>query len=60
MKFLNIWRPVLQMMLVIHSKRNNLVVEKIMKRLLVNVRDERLDIILDIFNLPELRNDGPL
>jgi hypothetical protein len=47
-------------MLVIHSKRNNLVVEKIMKRLLVNIRDERLDIILDIFNLPELRTDGPL
>jgi hypothetical protein len=60
MKFLNIWRPVLQMMLVIHGKRNNLVVEKIMKRLLVNIRDERLDIILDIFNLPELRTDGPL
>jgi hypothetical protein len=48
------------MMLYIHSKKNNLMIEKIMKRLLANVKDEVYDIILDIFNLSELKLSGPL
>lgn len=46
------------MMLYIHSKRNNLTIEKIMKRLLHRIKDERLDIILDIFNLSDLKPGG--
>ena len=34
MKFLNIWRPILQSMLLIHAKRKNVKPEYIVKRLI--------------------------
>ena len=46
------------MMMYVHSKRNNIAIDKIMKRLLANIKDETLDIILDIFNLGELKPGG--
>ena len=58
MKFLNIWRPVLQMMMYIHCKKNNLQSDKIIKRLIKTTSDDRFDIILDIFNLTHLKQHG--
>jgi hypothetical protein len=48
------------MMMFIHCKRNNLQVDKVIKRLMKNNFDEKFDIILDIFNRPELKTHGPL
>jgi hypothetical protein len=48
-------------MLNVHCNRNQLDLYKIMRKMLNNgASDEIHDIILSIFNLPELKTSGPL
>jgi hypothetical protein len=48
-------------MLNVHCNRNQLDLFKIMRKMLNNgASDEIHDIILSIFNLPELKTSGPL
>ena len=42
-------------MMFIHCKKNNQQADKVIKRLLKSARDEKYDIILDIFNMTELK-----
>jgi hypothetical protein len=51
MKFLSIWRPVLQMMLFMMSKKARVSVEDILSIQLKNIKDERYDVLLDIFGM---------
>ncbi len=60
MKFLNIWRPILQMMLFIMSKKARMAVEDVLAIYLKNIRDERYDIILDIFGMTQLKPNGEI
>lgn len=55
MKFLNIWRPILQSMMFIHCRRNSLNPSKVIRRLLKNGHEDKHDLIVELFNLPELR-----
>lgn len=55
MKFLNSWRPILQSMMFVHCKKNNLKADKVFNRLIKDTSDEKYDIILDIFNMRELK-----
>jgi|LauGreDrversion4_2_1035121.scaffolds.fasta_scaffold43503_3 hypothetical protein len=60
MKFLNIWRPILQMMLFIMSKKARMAVEDVLAIYLKNIRDERYDIILDIFGMTQMKPNGEI
>jgi len=60
MKFLNIWRPILQMMLFIMSKKARMAVEDVLAIHLKNIRDERYDIILDIFGMTQMKPNGEI
>jgi hypothetical protein len=60
MKFLNIWRPILQMMLFIMSKKARMAVEDVLAVHLKNIRDERYDIILDIFGMTQMKPNGEI
>lgn len=53
MKFLNIWRPVLQTMLYIISKRRKSSVESTLAVLTnyYRIKDEKYDVILDVFGM---------
>ena len=51
MRFMNGWRPILQMMLFIHCKKKGLAVEKYVSSLVKGCPQEQIDIILDLFNL---------
>ena len=42
----------------IHCKKNNLQPDKVIKRLIKNIHDEKYDIVLDIFNMRELKSHG--
>lgn len=46
--------------MVIHCKKNNMQPEKVLRRLIKNPSDEKFDIILDIFNMPDLKRSGVL
>ena len=51
MKFMNIWRPILQMMLYMLSKRAKMPVEDVLTMHIKNIKDERYAILLDIFGM---------
>ncbi len=48
------------MMMAIHCKKNKMDEDKVIKRLLNSSTDDRYDIILDIFNMPDLKKSGSL
>lgn len=61
MWFLNAWRPVLQMMMVLVTKRTGQSPLKVIQKLMNSAHDDRFfDLILEIFNLAELKTSGPL
>lgn len=60
MRFLGIWRPIIQMMLVCHCSKNSLDIHKTLRKMLKNASDEIHDIILHLFNMPDIKTSGPL
>jgi hypothetical protein len=65
MKFLGIWRPVFQMMLTVHCRKNNLSMEATIRRYLKGLAtggssEEIHDVVLAIFELPDLKTSGAL
>ena len=62
MKFLNIWRPVLQTMLYIISKRRKTSVESTLSVLTnyYRIKDEKYDVILDVFGMQQMKPDGEI
>jgi ABC-type glutathione transport system ATPase component len=60
MRFLGIWRPIIQMMLVCHCSKNSLDIHKTLRKMLKNASDENHDIILHLFNMADLKTSGPL
>ena len=64
MKFLNIWRPILQQMLVILSKKARDTVENTLKLFLSRKAyesdEDRLIILMDIYGMRNDENEGDL
>ena len=60
MKFLNIWRPILQMMLFLQSKRHRMAVEDVLTSKLRGIKDERYAIILDVFGMTQMNEEGDI
>jgi hypothetical protein len=60
MKFMNIWRPILQMMLYMMSKRARMPVEDVLTLHLKNIKDERYAILLDVFGMTQMNAEGEI
>ncbi len=60
MKFMNIWRPILQMMLYMLSKRAKMPVEDVLTLHIKNIKDERYAILLDIFGMTQMNDEGDI
>lgn len=48
------------MLLFIHSRKTNYSIEKLAKLYFLKIKDEKSDILLDIFNLRDLKNNFKL
>jgi hypothetical protein len=61
-KFLNIWRPVLQTMLYIISKRRKANIESTLAQLTnyFSIKEDEYDIVLDVFGMQQLKPDGEI